>query len=770
MRVLLRCNSTNGHSRPSNDVFKRRVRAYGDAVLAVTGLQTARKLERDKHLMPRSARWRRVAPIAVSLAALVVALPALAKPASRPAAPRPVAAARGEWGQYGIQTQHIDRAAKPGDDFDRYVNGRWTDTYAIPADKARVGSFSVLTDLSEERLRRILTELTARRHRAGTPQARVAAAYRAYMDTAALEKAALTPAQPYLDRIKAAKSSDDLLALFASPGFASPVGFFVDADEKQSDRYALYIGQDGLGLPDRDYYLIDSDRYKGIRAKYLDLLTLLLGKAGYANARGSAQSVLALETGMARAMWDRTIARNRDLTYNKLSRGELDALDPSGKIGKALGLLGIGTIGDAIVREIPPSAEELAAAKLGPEDAGKFGGGVPATLRLIDEEPLAAWQAWLTAHFLSGHAAFLPKDIDDAKFAFFGTELSGQPRQRDRWKRGIAAVEGQIGELLGEVYAQRYFPAPAKAAMADLVGNLRKAMAANLADLEWMGADTRKEAEAKLGMFTPKIGAPAAYKSYDGLVVTATTPLANKISAEKWQLGDQLRRLGKPVDRTEWYMLPQTVNAYYNPTFNEIVFPAAILQPPFFNLSADPAVNYGGIGAVIGHEMGHGFDDQGAKSDGKGNLRDWWTPADKQAFEALTGKLAEQYAAFCPFGDDSSGGKACVNGKLTLGENIGDLGGLSLAYRAYKMSLNGKSAPVIAGATGDQRFFMAWAQVWRSKSREQVARQLLVVDPHSPPKYRINGVVRNFDEWYAAFNVQPGDKLYLPPEKRVRIW
>ncbi len=721
--------------------------------------------------MPISVPRRLAASIvSVSLIALAIVPPATAKPAAKPgarhAAHRPAPAVRGEWGQFGVETQYIDSTAKPGDDFDRYVNGKWNDSYEMPADKARVGSFSVLTDLSEERLRRILAELTARRHRPGTPQARVAAAYNAYMDSGGIEKAGLSPAQPYLDRIKAAKTSDDLVALFASPGFASPVGFFVDADEKQSDRYVLYIGQDGLGLPDRDYYLVASDRYKGIRAKYVDLLTLLLGKAGFQDARGSAQAVLALETDMARAMWDRTIERNRDLTYNKLARGELDALDPAGKLGKALNQLGIGSIGEAIVRQLPPTAEERAAARLGPEDAGKLGGGVPATLKLIDEKPLAVWQAWLTAHFLSGHAAFLPKDIDDAKFAFFGTELSGQPRQRDRWKRGITAVEGQIGELLGQVYAQRYFPAPNKAAMADLVGNLRKAMAANLAGLEWMGADTRKEAEAKLDLFTPKIGAPVSYKTYDGLEVTAATPLANQLSAEKWILGDQLRRLGKPVDKAEWYMLPQTVNAYYNPTFNEIVFPAAILQPPFFNLSADPAVNYGAIGAVIGHEMGHGFDDQGAKSDGKGNLRDWWTPADKQAFEALTSKLAEQYGTFCPFDE----GKTCVNGKLTLGENIGDVGGLSLAYRAYKMSLNGKPAPVIAGTTGDQRFFMAWAQVWRSKAREPAARQLLVVDPHAPPKYRINGVVRNFDEWYAAFDVKPGDKLYLPPEMRVRIW
>ncbi len=715
----------------------------------------------------RKQSLRRIAAI---LATSAIALAGAASAQARPAGhahhtPAAAAADTGDWGEFGVQTQWIDPAAKPGDDFDRYVNGKWNDVTEMPADKTRIGAFFTLRDLSEQRLKGIVDGLATRRYPAGSPQARVSAAYKAFMDTKGIEAAGLAPAQPYLDRIRAARTSDDLVALFAAPGYASPVGLGVDADAKQSDRYAVYLGQSGLGMPDRDYYLSDNDRFKQMRAKYLDYVTFLLGKAGYQDARASAQAVLALETDMARAAWDRTIARNRDLTYNKLSRAELDALG-GGKVSRMLGQMGIGTLSEAIVREMPPTAEEMAAAKLDPADSSKMGGGVPATLKLIDERPVAVWQAWLTSHFLSDHASYLPKDIDDANFAFYGTALSGQPQQRERWKRGISAVESQIGELLGQIYAARYFPAPNRAAMGDLVGNLRAAMAANLADLKWMGPETRKAAQAKLDAFTPKIGAPARYKTYRGLVVTATTPLANQMSAAKWQMDDQLRRLGKPVDRAEWYMFPQTVNAYYNPVFNEVVFPAAILQPPFFNLTADPAVNYGAIGGVIGHEMGHGFDDQGAKSDGAGNLRDWWTAADKQAFEALTGQLAGQYDQFCPFDE----GKTCVNGKFTLGENIGDLGGLSLAYRAYRMSLRGKEAPVIGGYTGDQRFFMAWAQVWRSKVREQQARQFLVTDPHSPPQYRINGIVRNFDEWYRAFNVQPGDKLYLPPEKRIRIW
>jgi putative endopeptidase len=686
----------------------------------------------------------------------------------QPAAP---SLAAGDWGSFGIQTQWIDTAAKPGDDFNRYVNGKWIDVTQMPADKTRIGSFITLRDLSEDRLHAILNELVASKPAPGSSQARVADAYKAFMDVDAINAAGLAPAKPMLDRIAAAATTDDIIKLFAEPGLQAPMGIGVDADEKQSDRYALYLGQGGLGLPDRDYYLQDTPKFREIRAKYLDYLTLLLGKAGYADPRAAAQSVFDLETAMARESWDRALGRNRDLTYNKLTLAELEALAPAGMMRKFLNDVGAGTATEVIVPQMPPTAEELAAAKFTPEMTAKLGGGLPATVKLITAMPIATWKAYLAAHFLSDFASVLPKDLDDAQFAFYGTLLGGQQVQRVRWRRGIGAVEGELGELLGQIYAQRFFPPANQAAMNDLVANLRKAMAANLAELAWMGPETRQQAEAKLAAFTPKIGAPVTYKTYDGLVIDATKPLANKLAAAKWDTDFRLARIGKPVDKTEWFMFPQTVNAYYNPTFNEIVFPAAILQPPFFNLTADPAVNYGAIGAVIGHEMGHGFDDQGAKSDGAGNLRDWWTPQDKAAFEALTGKLVGQYNEFCPFDDTSGGGsKTCVNGQLTLGENIGDLGGLSLAYRAYKLSLNGKEAPVIDGYTGDQRFFLAYAQVWRGKVREAMARQFLVTDPHSPPEYRVNGIVRNFDEWYRAFNVQPGDKLYLPPEKRVRIW
>ncbi|MEW9854379.1 M13 family metallopeptidase [Novosphingobium sp. M1R2S20] len=705
---------------------------------------------------------------AVSLSALALTaapLSAQQTPSSQEAA-KNTATAEGDWGAFGVQTRYVDPSVKPGDDFNQYVNGKWLAEAEIPADKARYGSFIILDDLSIERTRGILDELSAKRATAGHDEARLADAYKAFTNVEAINAKGLAPLQPHLAKIYAADTPTKLMSLFAQPGYASPLSVEVDADSKQSEIYALYLKQGGLGLPDRDYYLKQDDQSKAIRAKYLDYLTFVLGKLNYADPAAAAQSVMALETRMAQAKWDRAAQRNRDLTYNKLSLQEAEALAQPGEMRAFLQSLGVSP--DYVIGyQIPPTADELKEAGISPAEApALFGGGLPATLKLVDQVPVATWQAWLAARFVMGHASYLPTEIDEASFAFYGKVLSGQPEQRPRWKRGISAVEDQLGELLGKIYAARYYPPQEKAAMEDLVANLRKAMAANLQDLSWMGADTRKEAQAKLDSFVTKIGAPEEYKTYEGLEVSANDALGNALAAAAWQQQDQMRRIGKPVDRSEWFMLPQTVNAYYNPPMNEIVFPAAILQPPFFNLSADPAVNYGAIGAVIGHEMGHGFDDQGAKSDGEGNLRDWWTPQDKANFQKLQDKLAAQYDSFCPFDE----GKTCVNGRLTMGENIGDVGGLSLAYRAYKLSLNGKEAPVIDGMTGDQRFFMAWAQVWRQKIRDQQARQYLITDPHSPNDVRVNGVVRNFDEWYRAFDVKPDDALYLAPAERVRIW
>jgi putative endopeptidase len=703
--------------------------------------------------------------VAVSVLALSFAVPALAQEAA-PAA-KATLAPSADWGKFGVQTQWIDKTVKPGDDFDAYVNGVWNKTAVLPADRTRWGSFIELNDLSETRVHGILDDLLAAKPAPGSDAARIAAAYQAFMNTDAINAAGLTPARPYLDAIKAAKTPTDIATLFGKPGYASPVGLYVGADDKHSDIYALNANITGMGLPDRDYYLKTDARSVELRDKYKAYLTFVLGKAGYADAPAAAASVLALETELAKADWDRAAARNPDLTYNKLPIAEFEAMGSPGVVKAFLTTVGADKASYVLIGEIPPTAEEFKAAKIDPAKAGaQFGPGMPAVVKLIETTPIATWQAYLAAHFLRDNASVLPADIDAATFDFYGKTLSGQPEQRPRWKRGIATVEGLAGELVGKLYAAKYFPPEQKAAMTDLVANLRKAMAANLKDLAWMSPATRVKAEEKLDAFTPKIGQPDVFKTYEGLAFSASDPLGNVVAANKWQTAFDMNRIGGPVDRTEWGMLPETVNAYYNPAMNEIVFPAAILQPPFFNLSADPAVNYGGIGAVIGHEMSHGFDDQGAKYDGTGNLRDWWTPADQAAFQKLQEKLAAQYDAFCPFDD----GKTCVNGKLTMGENIGDIGGLSLAYRAYKLSLNGKEAPVIDGVTGDQRFFLGWAQVWRSKVREAQARQYLVTDPHSPPQYRINGIVRNFPEWYKAFGVKPGDKLYLAPKDRVRIW
>ena len=430
--------------------------------------------------------------------------------------------------------------------------------------------------------------------------------------------------------------------------------------------------------------------------------------------------------------------------------------------------LGLDEQSHFVVRQLEPTAEEIEENGLNEDQLKELGPGVVDLFKVAETYDLDTWKAYLKAHFISSQADVLPKEIDDARFAFYGKTLSGQPEQRERWKRAVDATEGAVGEAVGKVYVERHFKPESKEAMEDLVGNLRKAMALNLDDLEWMGADTKIEARDKLAKFTPKIGYPENFETYDTLSVSADDAFGNQLAAAEWGWEDMISQLGQPIDKDEWFMFPQTVNAYYSPNRNEIVFPAAILQPPFFDVHADPAVNYGAIGAVIGHEIGHGFDDQGSKSDGDGELRNWWTDEDKAAFKERTEALVKQYNAFCPIQSDEE--EVCVNGALTLGENIGDLGGLSMAYRAYKLSLNGEEAPIIDGLTGDQRFFLAWAQVWQGLYREEALRQRLRTDPHSPAAYRINGIVRNMDAWYEAFGVTEEDALYLPPEKRISIW
>ena len=654
----------------------------------------------------------------------------------------------------------------PGDDFFAYVNGLWLDTFEIPSDRTRYSSFTLLAEKSEQRVRKIIEELAAAKPDPATLEGKVATIYNAYLDTDAIEAKGLTPAQPYLDRIKAIETREDLANVFAANGFTTPVGGWVDVDSKQTDQYIFYMTQTGLGMGDRDYYLVDNDKNTELRAAYKAMLASLLETAGYADGAAAADKVIALETEIAKAHWDRAVGRNRNLTYNKVSRDELVAMGGDFPTAALIDGFGLGDQANFVIRQVTPTAEEVAENGLDAEQLAKVsGGGVPGLLKVMQTAPMDQWKAYLAAHLLIDTSDVLPASIDNTVFEFYGKTLSGLEEQRERWKRGVDTVENSVGEAVGKVYAERYFPAENKAAMDKLVANLRTALGENLETIAWMGAETKAEAEAKLNQFTPKIGYPEKFETYDSLVV-GNDAFANQMAVNDWAYKDMLSHLGQPIDRTEWGMLPQTVNAYYSPNRNEIVFPAAILQPPFFNLSADPVVNYGAIGAVIGHEIGHGFDDQGSKSDGTGMLRNWWTAEDEANFKAKTGALVAQYNAFCPYDD----GETCVNGALTLGENIGDLGGLSMAYKAYHLSLNGKEDKVIDGLTGDQRFFMSYAQVWRSKNREEAMRRQMLTDPHSPPQYRVNGIVRNFDEWYEAFGITPDNELYLPPEQRIRIW
>ena len=672
------------------------------------------------------------------------------------------------FGTWGVDPSLLSDTIDPGDDFFGYVNQEWLDANPLPAEFSRFGAFNLLREKSTSDVKALVDELVAKpASELSADEQRIVEAYESYLDTAAIDAAGLAPAQPYLDKIRGAETLSELVTLWGTPGYPAPLGGGVGVDAKEPTRYSIYLGSGGLGLPDRDYYLDESERGKDIQTKYREYLTFLFDQAAYEDAAGMADSVYAFEDSIARKVsWDRATSRNRDLTYNALTPAELGSLVEGFPTTAMLTASGFAGTDRFIVGDLPPTAEEAKELGLDEETVAKIGGGTPAMMTLLLETPMDVLQAWTIKEFLESNASVLPSRFDEADFAFYGKTLNGTPEQRARWKRAIGETEGLLGELVGKSYVERYFPAENKAAMVDLVANLRKALAQSIEQNDWMSAATKKEALAKLDAFDPKIGYRDNLETYDGLAIIEGNPLANRMAAQEWSWKEDLAKLGGPIDRTEWGMLPQTVNAYYNPTKNEIVFPAAILQQPFFGLTADAAVNYGGIGGVIGHEMGHGFDDQGSKSDGTGMLRNWWTDADRSAFDSLTDALVAQYDAFCPLDD----GETCVNGRLTLGENIGDLGGLSLAYRAYKLSLGGKEDKVIDGLTGDQRFFLAWAQVWRSAQREESLRQRLRTDPHSPEEYRVNGIVRNMDEWYKAFNVTPDDALYLPPEQRVHIW
>jgi predicted metalloendopeptidase len=661
--------------------------------------------------------------------------------ADSPSAPSGLTAQIAPW---GLDLTSHDTSVKPGDDFFRYADGKWLDTHQIPPDRTSWGAFVELADQAEHQVRDLIEALPADTA-PGKPARKVRDYYGTYLDTPAIDALGLAPARAGLDAIAAARTHEQLAELMGRPdlGLKAPLLIAITLDQKNPDRYIATITQSGLSLPDRDYYLKDAPLFVDLRSRFVAHVQKLLALAGDGDAAAEAASVLDIETRVAHLHWPVAKRRERDLTYNLRTREELERMDSGFPWQQVLGAQGLGGQSEFVVREL---------------DA------VQALAALFRQIPVERWRVYFRYQYLASHADVLPKAFDDERFDFYGRILNGQPQQRERWKRAVAAVNQGLGEAVGQLYVERYFPPSARQKMLDLVGNLRQAYSIRIQQLPWMSAGTKTVALEKLATFRPKIGYPDKWRDYTGLDVRDGDAFGNSTRADVFEWQRQVARLGQPTDRDEWRMTPQTVNAYYNPTFNEIVFPAAILQPPFFDPNADAAVNYGGIGGVIGHEMGHGFDDQGSKSDARGVLRTWWLPEDEQAFRKRVDRLAAQFDEFVALPGLN------VNGRLTLGENIGDLGGLSVAYEAYHLSLDGREAAVLDGLTGDQRFFLSWAQVWRSLYRDEQLRTMVMSNPHSPPKFRVNGPVRNIDAWYTAFDVKPGDRLYLPPEERVRIW
>jgi predicted metalloendopeptidase len=646
-------------------------------------------------------------------------------------------------GAFGLDLTAGNPAVKPGDDFFSYASGNWYNTFQIPPDRASFGAFNQLDELSKQRVREIIEAAAAAHAPAGSPTQKIGDYYAAYMDQAAIEANGLAPAQSDLKRITTAGTKTDIARLFGLPGFASLFDLDLPPDLKNPDRYSVAISQSRLGLPDRDYYLKDDPKLKEIRDKYVAYISQMLTLGGVADPGAKAADIMAFETAVARVQWPIDKRRDVDATYNPRTKEQLLAYAPGFPWQTFLDASSVGGRKELVLGELT-AIRDLA--------------------DLFKHTALPTLKAYLTFHYLSEHAPYLPKRFDDARFAFYGQTMRGQPQQRERWKRAVDEVDGALGEQVGQLYVARYFPPESKAKMQELVANLRAALSDRLDTLDWMTPQTKSRAHEKLATFTPKIGYPDVWKDYSSLQVRRDDLIGNVRRAAEWHWQYQVARLDKPVDRAEWQMTPQTINAYYNPLNNEIVFPAAILQPPFFDPNADDAVNYGAIGAVIGHEIGHGFDDQGRKFGPDGSLTDWWTPKDVDVFKGRVSKLIAQYSAF----EALPGLK--VKGENTIGENIGDLGGLNMAYHAYQLSLQGKPAPVIDGLTGDQRYFLSWAQVWRAKYRDGALREQVMSDPHSPSIFRVNGPLRNIDAWYGAFGVQPGDKLYIKPEERVSIW
>jgi putative endopeptidase len=656
-----------------------------------------------------------------------------AAPVSAPATPKP------EYGTFGFDTAGMDKDIAAGNDFYGFANGTWAKNTPIPADKSNYGMFTVLDDLSRERTRQIIEE------QAKDPNSRIGAAYASYMDEAAVEAKGLSPFQPWLNQVRGLKSRAGLAELYAQARklqIGTPFGGFVGQDDKAPDQYILQFYQAGLGMPDRDYYLSKDPKLAETKAKYVQHLTNMLTLAGEPNASARAKAIVAFEDKIAAASWTRIESRDATKTYNKFTLDQFAKSAPGFDFREFIRASGAEGVSSLLVAQ-PSAIQKIAA--------------------LVGKAPLGVLKDQLLVRSLDAYAPYLPSSFDKENFAFYGTTLSGTPEQEARWKRGVNFTVGTLGDDVSKLYVARFFPPETKAAADELVHNIIAAMDRRIDKLEWMSPETKVKAHAKLASFTPKIGYPSQWRDMSGLEIRRDDLLGNAMRSNEFDYNYNVQKLGKPIYKWEWGMTPMTINAYANFGMVEIVFPAAILQPPFFDPNADPAVNYGGIGAVIGHELSHHFDDQGAKYDKTGRLSDWWTPQDVAAFQSRLDKLEQQYNAYEPLPGMH------VQGKLTMGENVADLAGLTVAHDAYIASLGGKEPPVIDGMTADQRFYLGWAQVWRRNYREANLRQRLLTDPHSPSEYRTD-IVRNMDPWYPAFGVQPGQKLYLDPAGRVRIW
>lgn len=648
----------------------------------------------------------------------------------------------------GIDLRWVDSGIRPQDDLFGYLNGAWLRTHEIPDDRSQDGAFHALRDNAEADVRVIVEEAAAAGAEPGTAARRIGDLYTSFLDVDRIEELGVGPLRPLLDEVSAATDTAALggvLGRRQREGRVALFGAFVSTDAKDSTRNLAHLSQSGLGLPDESYYREDS--YAEIREKYVAHLTRLAELAGLPGPADVAATVMELETALAAESWDRVSNRDAEKTYTLMTEAALREHAPEFDWDPWLAGLGApaGAFAEVVVRQ--PSFVAAAAA-------------------LWAQRPTAQWQAWLAIRLISSCADHLGEALVEADFDFYGRTLSGTPALRERWKRGVGLVEGAIGEDVGRLYVERHFPPAAKERMVELVANLVEAYRQSISELDWMSPATRERALDKLGRFTPKIGYPDEWKDYSALEIRADDLLGNVRRAGEWSTDFEFAKIGKPVDRNEWLMTPQTVNAYYHPRMNEIVFPAAILQPPFFDPDADDAANYGGIGAVIGHEIGHGFDDQGSKYDGDGNMTDWWDAADRAEFDRRSTALIAQYDALSPIG--LPGHK--VNGALTVGENIGDLGGLTIALKAYRIALGDQEAPEIDGFTGLQRVLLGWAQVWRAATRDAEAIRRLAVDPHSPPDLRCNAVLTNLDAFHEAFGVSEADALFTPPERRVRIW